>query len=99
MAKIVWTDPALSDLNEVAEYIALENEAAAKALVQRVFSIVERLANFPESGRIPPELNHLSYREVVVPPCRVFYKYETDQVLILFLMRQERDLRNFLISQ
>lgn len=99
MAKIVWTDPALSDLNEVAEYIALENEPAAKALVQRVFSTVERLAGFPESGRIPPELNHLSYREVVVPPCRVFYKYEADQVQILFVMRQERDLRKFLISQ
>ncbi|CUB02273.1 type II toxin-antitoxin system RelE/ParE family toxin [Marinomonas fungiae] len=98
MAQIVWTDPALSDLNDVSEYIALQNESAAKALVQRVFAKVERLADFPESGRIPPELEHLSYREVVVPPCRVFYKLEADQVLILFVMRAERDLRKFLLS-
>ncbi len=35
-----------------------------KSLIQ-VFDTVERLEMFPESGRIPPELEHLSYREVV----------------------------------
>ncbi len=68
MAEIIWTEPALSDLNDIAEYIALENIVAAKQLVQTIFSKVERLETFPESGRIPPELAHLSYREVVVNP-------------------------------
>ncbi|SON52224.1 type II toxin-antitoxin system RelE/ParE family toxin [Vibrio tapetis] len=54
--------------------------------------------SFPESGRIPPELEHLSYREVVVSPCRIFYKFDGKCVHILFIMRAERDLRNFLIS-
>ncbi|RJG36332.1 type II toxin-antitoxin system RelE/ParE family toxin [Motilimonas pumila] len=99
MAEIVWTEPALSDLNDIAEYIALENLLAAKQLVQMVFSKVERLEDFPESGRIPPELAHLSYREVVVSPCRIFYKYDGDSVHILFVMRTERDLRKFLISK
>ncbi|EGR5064109.1 type II toxin-antitoxin system RelE/ParE family toxin [Vibrio cholerae] len=75
MAEIIWTEPALSDLNDIAEYIALENVMAAKLLVQTVFAKVERLADFPESGRIPSELEHLNYREVVVNPCRVFYSY------------------------
>ncbi|HHX8330983.1 TPA: type II toxin-antitoxin system RelE/ParE family toxin [Vibrio alginolyticus] len=71
MAEIIWTEPALSDLNDIAEYIALENIVAAKQLVQTIFSKVERLQTFPESGRIPPELEHLSYREVVVNPLRL----------------------------
>ncbi|EMW2818358.1 type II toxin-antitoxin system RelE/ParE family toxin, partial [Vibrio cholerae] len=25
MVEIIWTEPALSDLNDIAEYIALEN--------------------------------------------------------------------------
>jgi len=99
MAEVIWTDPALSDLNDVAEYIALENLAAAKQLVQSVFNKVERLEVFPESGRIPPELQHLRYREVVVSPCRIFYKQEGGKVFILYVMREERDLRKFLLSK
>ncbi|EIQ7476590.1 type II toxin-antitoxin system RelE/ParE family toxin [Vibrio parahaemolyticus] len=99
MAEVVWTEPALSDLNDIAEYIALENIVAAKQLVQTIFSKVERLQTFPESGRIPAELEHLSYREVVVNPCRVFYKQDGDKVFILFVMRAERDLRKFLLSK
>jgi len=37
MAEIVWTEPALSDLDASADYIALDNPIAAAALVQRVF--------------------------------------------------------------
>lgn len=99
MAEIIWTEPALSDLNDIAEYIALENLVAAKHLVQTVFAKVERLETFPESGRIPPELEHLSYREVVASPCRVFYKQDDEKVFILFVMREERDLRKFLLSK
>lgn len=98
MAEVIWTEPALSDLNDIAEYIALENVFAAKQLVQTLFSKVERLAYFPDSGRLPPELEHLNYREVVVNPCRVFYKHDGDKVYILYVMRSERDLRRFLLS-
>ncbi|NAW67277.1 type II toxin-antitoxin system RelE/ParE family toxin [Photobacterium halotolerans] len=99
MAEIIWTEPALSDLNDIAEYIALENVFAVKQLVQTVFAKVERLEAFPESGRIPPELEHLSYREIVVTPCRVFYKQDAGKVYILFVMRAERDLRKFLLNK
>ncbi|MDV7104575.1 type II toxin-antitoxin system RelE/ParE family toxin [Vibrio sp. TH_r3] len=99
MAEIIWTEPALSDLNDIAEYIALEHLVAAKQLVHTVFSKVERLERFSQSGRIPPELEHLSYREVVVAPCRVFYKQDADKVFILFVMRVERDLRKFLLNK
>ncbi len=99
MAEIIWTEPALNDLNDIAEYVALENVVAAKQLLQTIFSKVERLEIFPESGRIPPELEHLSYREVVVNPCRVFYKQDGDKVFILFVTRVERDFRKFLLSR
>ncbi|CAM2834758.1 type II toxin-antitoxin system RelE/ParE family toxin [Vibrio rarus] len=99
MAEIIWTAPALSDLNDIAEYIALENMVAAKLLVKSVFDKVDRLEMFPESGRIPPELDYLNYREVVASPCRVFYKQGNDKVYILYVMREERDLRKFLLSK
>ena len=99
MAEVIWSEPALLDLNDIAEYIALENLVAAKQLVQNVFDKIERLVDFPESGRLPPELEHLNYREVVINPCRIFYKQEGEKVYILFVMRVERDLRRFLLSK
>ena len=97
MAEIIWTNPALEDLNDIAEYIALSNLLSAKNLVKKVFEKVDRLEEFSESGKKPLELNNLNYREVVVNPCRIFYKIENGNVFILHVMRQERDLRKFLL--
>ncbi|MFT6656105.1 MAG: toxin ParE1/3/4 [Marinomonas primoryensis] len=98
MAQIIWTEPALNNLNDIAEYIAVSNPYAARQLVESVFSKVQRLEQFPDSGRIPEEISTLNYREVVVNPCRIFYKVDNDSIYILHLLRQERDLRKFLLS-
>ncbi len=98
MAEVIWTAPALNDLNDIAEYIALSNLPAAKKLTQNVFDKITRLEAHPESGKIPLELESLNYREVIVNPCRIFYKIDNNQVYILHVMRQERDLRKFLLQ-
>lgn len=93
MAEIVWTEPALGDLDAIADYIALENPAAAAAMVKRIFGHVEQLADHPESGSRPQELKRSRYRQIVEPPCRVFYRYDGHKVFILHVMRFERLLR------
>jgi len=98
MAEVIWTEPALQELDAIAEYIALDNPAAASGLVKAVFDHTERLQNFPKSGRIPPELPDSVYREVVVPPCRIFYREDEQQVFILFVMPEERQLRAFMLG-
>ena len=101
MAQIIWTEPALLDLNEIAEYIALDKPGAASHLVQKVFSKTERLEEFPESGRKPPELKKSRYKEIIVEPCRIFYRIEKDKdkAYILYVMRSERKLRKYLLSE
>ncbi len=98
MAQLVWTEPALIDLEEIAEYIALDDPQAARELVQRVFSSVERLEAHPRSGRKPPELKGLRYRELVVGPCRIFYREDGKKIFVLYVMRSERTLRQFILS-
>ena len=93
MAEIVWTEPAISDLDAIADYIALDNPTAASELVRRVFQHVEQLEKYPESGSFPPELGRSRYRQVVEPPCRVFYRYDGMTVYVLYVMRSERLLR------
>lgn len=99
MAQLIWTIPALHDLNEIAEYISLENIDAAKKLVSSVFGAVEILEDFPSSGRFPPELTGTQYREIVCNPCRIFYKMGNTQIFILYVMRAERKLRRYLLEQ
>ena len=98
MAEVIWTEPAVQELDAIAEYIALDNPAAASHLVEKVFAGTERLADFPRSGRIPPELPDSVYREVVVPPCRIFYREAEGRVLILYVMREERQLRAYMLG-
>jgi toxin ParE1/3/4 len=98
MAEIIWTEPALNDLDAIAGYIALDKKEAAKRLVRNVFSSIERLKDHPESGRKPPELSSQRYRELIIVPCRVFYRYEYDRVYILYIMRTERTLRERVIE-
>jgi toxin ParE1/3/4 len=99
VARLIWAEPALNDLDSVAEYIALDNPAAAGVLVERVFARVGQLERFPKSGKRPPELRRTPYREVVVPPCRIFYRVDGDTVFILHVMRAERLLRIFLLNE
>lgn len=98
MAEIIWTDPALDQLEEIAEYIALDKPDAASDLVQRIFSTVERLERFPDSGHVPAELPESKYRELYVRPCRIFYRQDDSIVLIVHVMREERQLRKFLLD-
>ena len=99
MARLTWTEPALLDLDKIAEYIALDDPLAASRYVQKVFDRVERLEAHPQSGKRPPELTRSPYREVVVPPCRIFYRVEGDAVFILYVMRAERLLRSYLLNE
>lgn len=98
MAQIEWTEPALNNLDEIAEYIALDKPSAARRLVKEVFKTIKLLKKFPESGRRPLELPETNYRELIVGPCRIFYRIEKKSVLILYVMRCERELRKFLLE-
>ena len=93
MAEIIWTEPALNDLEAIADFIALENPVAAAQLVQRVVDHVAQLADHPDSGSKPQELKRSRYRQIVEPPCRVFYRHDGRAVFILHVMRTERLLR------
>ena len=93
MAKIVWTEPALTDLDAIADYIALENPDAASALVRQIFEHVEQLAEFPNSGSHLPEMQDSRYRQIVEPPCRVIYRADARGVTILHVMRSAQTFR------
>lgn len=94
MARIIWTEPALQDLDQIADYISLDKPAAAKRFVHRVFERIEQLTKHPMSGSVAPELKGTQYRQLVIPPVRIFYRPMNDVVYIVYVMRGERLFRN-----
>ncbi|MEO6051614.1 MAG: type II toxin-antitoxin system RelE/ParE family toxin [Pyrinomonadaceae bacterium] len=93
MVKVVWTNAVYRDLDEITEYIALDNPDAAERLARRVLKHV-RQKEHPESGSFPRELERRSYiRQIVESPCRIFYNFDGKIVLILHVLRFERLLR------
>ena len=102
MARLTWTEPALRDLESVAEYIALDKPNAARKLVQRVFARIDMLARHPELGSSVPELRPgTRYRQLVETPCRVFYRHEraSGRVFILGVMRGEKLFQKRLLRE
>lgn len=98
MAEVVWTEPALADLDAIADYIALDNPTAATALVRRVVTHVGQLADHPRSGSQLPELKGWRYRQIIEPPCRIIYRHEKAHVHILHVVRSERLLKPALLT-
>ena len=98
MAEIIWTEPALDDLEEIAQYIALDKLNAAQLLVQKVFDRVDLLSQSPNSGRKVPELSRSKNKEVIVGPCRIFYRFTNGSIYVLHVMRAQRELRKYMLQ-
>jgi toxin ParE1/3/4 len=78
-----WSPLAISRLSEIAKYIAQDNPVAAERWVHKIFALVEQLSDFPESGRMVPEIKNKMSREVISGNYRVIYKLEDREISIL----------------
>jgi plasmid stabilization system protein ParE len=74
--KLIWSPVARLDVKDISSFIAEDNPSAAKRFVKSLFQVVERLADFPESGRIVPEFGDPAVREVIRKPCRIVYRID-----------------------
>jgi toxin ParE1/3/4 len=92
-------DPqAAEDLEQVAEYIARDKPDAAANFVQMVMKSIDQLEDFPFKGRIVPEFQREHYREIIVAPCRIIYTPVSDAVIVLRIIRGERQLQGGMLS-
>jgi len=53
MAEVIWAEPALNDLDAIADYIALDNPETARRLVQKILEHVDHLESHPRLGSKP----------------------------------------------
>ncbi|MEW6482057.1 MAG: type II toxin-antitoxin system RelE/ParE family toxin [bacterium] len=90
--KVKWTEAAWSDLKEAADYIAKDSQFYAAAFVREVRDAARSLAYLAERGRIVPEFNDPSIRELFVRKYRLIYHVREQIVHIIGFIHGARDL-------
>ncbi len=93
MAQVIWTEPALEDLDRIADYISLDNPIAAKELVSKCLETVENLTQHTKMGKAVPELEQSVYRQLFISPCRIFYRIDNDIIYIIHIIRSDQLLQ------
>lgn len=90
MTRILWSPQALRDLEGIRDYVAADSPRYAALVIERIVHSVERLQDFPRSGRIVPERSDPNVREVIVRPYRVVYRLRGDQAEVVTVFRASR---------
>lgn len=90
MARVIWAETALRDLESIAEYIELDDPEAAMRVVRRAFKKTEQLEDFPESGSKPRVLKGTPYLRLISRPILIYYRAEGDIVYIVHAVKEER---------
>jgi toxin ParE1/3/4 len=90
--KVVWAPLAEEQVADAFAYIAAERPAAAIKWFEQVVAKAESLSALPDQGRMVPEAQRESVREVFVEPYRVVYLRDDEVIVILTVQHQRRDL-------
>lgn len=93
MVQIKWTEQAVNDLKNIAEYVSKDSVRYAQLQVKRIKLRVKILKSHIEIGRIVPELNDPNYHELIERNYRIIYKIVSqNRVDILTIHHSARDL-------
>ena len=90
MVQIIWTKRAITDLDSIGKYIAIDSENAAQKFVQELIKKADSLINYPEKGRPIPEKIAGNYRQVLHKNYRIIYKLNKKKVIISSVYHQKK---------
>lgn len=98
MATVLRSPQAEIDLEAILEELQQNNPAAAERYANEFSDKTKLLAQFPELGRLRPEiLSHL--RSTLVQPYVIFYRIVGDEIQILRILHGRRDLRRIMQAE
>jgi plasmid stabilization system protein ParE len=92
---LAWSPEAIEDLEAIAAYIERDSAWYATAVVSRIVETAESVTEFPELGRVVPEIGTSSIRERFVHNYRVIYLIEEHRILIAAVIHGSRLLEPF----
>lgn len=91
---VKWSVPAKNDLKQIHDYIAKDSKYYAQNVVQEIVAKTETLTDFPEIGRIVPEISSQNIRELIVYSYRLIYEISKAGIEILAIIHGRRDFNS-----
>jgi addiction module RelE/StbE family toxin len=83
MAQVRWTPQALDDLDAICLFIARDAPQIAAVFADRAFRATDRLVDHRRLGRIVPELENETIREIILGNYRIIYRIQEDDVQVI----------------
>lgn len=96
--RVEWSSPARVDLLDIRGFIGRDSQHYAEQFTRRIVLATRRLREFPDSGRMIPELGESDLRELIVQSYRVMYRREPNRVLVLAIMHGARQFTSELLN-
>lgn len=100
--KVQWASIAENDLKGIIEYIAEGSLANAISVFEKIKEKALRLNQFPERGRIVPELKDQGialYRELIVTPWRIIYRITDKTIYVLSVLDSRQNVEDILLKR
>jgi len=91
-----------TEIDEIISFYYVEKEDYAFKIFENFINRIDSLKEFPERGRVVPELeknNILEYREIIESYWRIIYRIERNQVVIYTLIDGRRNVEEILIKR
>lgn len=93
---LVWSPQAIEDIESIASYIERDSLWYAKAVASKIVETAEGIPEFPELGRIVPEIGNAAIRERFVYSYRIIYRLEADRIVVAAVIHGSRLLQPFI---
>lgn len=95
-SEVSFASSAIADLLAVQEWYESQGvPGIGRRIVEEVMANIQQVARFPEMGRVVPEFESPTLRELILPPYRLVYLVTTNHVRIVRLWRSERLMTKF----
>ena len=95
-----WTPEAETDVMAIVDHF--DDRVNADKVIVQFDKTAETLNNFPESGRVVPELRKIGefrFREIFQRPWRMVYRIDGHDVWIVAVIDGRRALDDFLFER
>lgn len=92
---LVWSPEAIEDIESIASYIERDSAWYAKAVASKIVETAETIPDFPELGRIVPEVGDPAIRERFAYSYRIIYRLDPERILVAAVIHGSRLMQPF----
>ena len=93
--RLAWSPEAIEDIESIASHIERNSSWYAKSVASKIVETAETIPDYPEIGRIVPEIGNVAIRERLVYSYRIIYRIEAERILVAAVIHGSRLLQPF----